>query len=360
MPDIRRLRPTLRRARLLAVSAVLGAVAAVVVVNNQPSSRAEPPPAGAVRAAAAASPAVVGHPADAPTPTPAPVLSVLTQGIGFTDRSAEHQGAPAIHTDTGILIDADSGTILWERAPHQPHLAASTVKVLTSLVALENFDPNREVTITPDALGQAGDETRMGLVAGQRLTVRELLSGMMMVSANDAATAMAVDTVGLPSYVEAMNRQLAGLDLHDSHVVSPVGLDDPGQMLSAYDLASVATVVTERFPLFASIVAEHEIDLPATDGHPEFDMGNIAHLWRHYPGVVGIKTGWTGDAGYCMVGEADRGGHRLLAVLLGAPQMIEDTPKLLDWGFVQEGVPTALPTPTPKPTSTASPTPPGH
>ena len=254
-----------------------------------PSAPGRAVPAAAAQAASSSRPA----PLPVPTPTPPPTLRVLAQAVAFTDRTADHPGAPAIRTDTGILVDVDTGAILWELNPHQPHLAASTVKVLTSLVALENFDPDREVTVTADALHQAGDETRMGLVAGQQLTVRELLSGMMMVSANDAATAMAVDTVGLDDYVATMNRQLGALGLHDSHVVSPVGLDDPAQSLSAYDLATVARVVTGRFPLFAQIVAEREIDLPADAGHPEFDLGNIDHLWRHYPGIVGIKTGST-------------------------------------------------------------------
>lgn len=357
MPELLRRRPTLRRMRLILTAAVAGAVGALVVINNQPTSPSGPSATAPVRVAAAASPAVARTTAPSPTPTPAPapVQAVHGDPVAFADGSADHSGAPAIRTDTGVLVDLDTGTILWAKAPHQPHPAASTVKVLTSLVALENFDPDRQVTITPDALGQAGDETRMGLLAGQRLTVRELLSGMMMVSANDAATAIAVDTVGLPSFVATMNAQLAALGLHDSHVVSPVGLDDPGQVLSAYDLAGVAATVTARFPLFAQTVAQHEIDLPAGDGHPEFDLGNIDHLWKHYPGVIGIKTGWTGDAGYCMVGEAQRGGHRLLVVLLGAPQMIDDTPKMLDWGFIQEGVPTGLPTPSPSPKPAASP-----
>ena len=343
MPDLHSLRTTLRRTRLLVTATTLGAAAVVVVVTNQPASPTRATPGSAVPAAAAPLRATVAQPSQGP----ATVLAVVHQPVALVDHSADHPGAPPISTDTGILIDPDSGTILWARAAHQPHLAASTVKVLTSLVALENFDPEQVLAISADALHQAGDETRMGLVAGERLSVRELLSGMLMVSANDAATAIAVDTVGLADFVTAMNAQLAALGLHDSHVVSPVGLDDPAQSFSAYDLAAVARVATTRFPLFAQIVAQREIDLPAGPGHPEFDLGNIDHLWKHYPGVIGVKTGWTGDAGYCMVAEAERDGHRLLAVLLGAPRMIDDTARLLDWGFGQDGLPSALPTPRP-------------
>jgi D-alanyl-D-alanine carboxypeptidase (penicillin-binding protein 5/6) len=224
---------------------------------------------------------------------------------------------------------------------------ASTTKVLTSLVALENFAADRVVTITPDALHQAGDETKMGLVSGNRMTVQELLEGMLLVSGNDAADAMAVDTVGMDPFVDAMNRQLEALGLHDSHFVTPVGLDDPAQKASAYDLAVVATADVTSFPLFRQIVAQTEITLPASPDHQEFDLGNINRLLHLYPAATGIKPGWTGDAGGCLVGMAERNGHRLISVLLGASRVYTDSRDLLDWGFVQEGLPSLLPPPTP-------------
>ncbi len=262
---------------------------------------------------------------------------------------------PTLTTRAGILVDIDSDTILWQQDPHAQLPPASTAKILTALVALANFDPSRSVTVTPDAVHLAWDESRMGLAAGQTLTVRELLTGLLLVSGNDAANAIADDTVGAERFVGAMNAQVAALGLHDSHFTTDVGLDDPQQYSSAYDLAAIATVAVNRYPLFRDIVAMHTADLTATSGHPEFFLQSINQLLSMYPAATGIKPGWTGNAGYCEVAMAERDGHRLVSVLLNAPYSYSQSRRLLDWGFVQEGLPSTLPTPT----ATAKPSPHG-
>ncbi|MEA2671403.1 MAG: hypothetical protein QOG45_1623 [Chloroflexota bacterium] len=263
---------------------------------------------------------------------------------------ADRRGAPAVTADTGILVDLDTRTILWERNPHVAHAPASTTKLVSTLVALENFAPDRQVTITADALHQAGDETVMGIHAGETYTVADLLAGMLLISGNDAATAMAVDTVGMDGFVAAMNAQMGALGLHDSHFTTPVGLDDPGQMSSAYDLAAVATVTGEMFPQFQLLVATADMQLPAGTGHPGFQLHNLNRLLSIYPAAVGDKPGYTGNAGPCLVAEAVREHHRLIAVLLGAPHLYSDMRQLLDWGFTRKGLPaTVTPVPAPAP-----------
>jgi len=334
----------LRQRQRRALAAVAGLLfLAVVVAANQPASGS-----GAHQEARPAAARTVARLAPTPAPpTPVPLLKVLHQHIAWSDDSAQYGGAPGVHADTGILVDIDTGSILWERKPHQPHAPASTTKVLSSLVALENFAADRMVTITPDALHQAGDETVMGLKAGQQLSVEELLDGMLTVSANDAATAMAVDTVGMDGFVATMNKQVEALGLRDSHFVTSVGLDDPDQLASAYDLAAIASVDMTRFPLFRQIVSQTEISLPQTQTHPAFDLVNLNRLLRIYPAAVGIKPGYTGDAGACLVGMAVRDGHRLISVLMDSDRLYTDSRDLLDWGFVQEGLPSQLPPPTP-------------
>jgi serine-type D-Ala-D-Ala carboxypeptidase (penicillin-binding protein 5/6) len=331
-----------------AVAAAGTAVLLAVVAANQPHQGAISHP----RAATATS--VV--PADARAGPPP--LRVLERRVAFRDDSAGHTGAPQIAADAGILVDldadarslldADSGTILWERNPHAAHAPASTTKLVSSLVALENFSPDQMVTITADALHQDWDETVMGIHAGERYTVAELLAGMLLVSGNDAATAMAVDTVGLDRFVSAMNAQVAALGLRDSHFTTPVGLDDPGQLSSPYDLAAVAAVDVDTFPLLRQLVATTDEQLPASDRHPPFSLHNLNRLLSMYPGAVGVKPGYTGNAGACLVGEAVRGGHRLLGVLLGASRVYTDMRALLDWGFTQDGLRPLL-TPPPSP-----------
>jgi D-alanyl-D-alanine carboxypeptidase (penicillin-binding protein 5/6) len=256
---------------------------------------------------------------------------------------------PAMTARGGILVDIDSNTILWQHDAHQQLAPASTAKVLTALVTLENLQPSQPVTVTPDAVHLAWDESRMGLAPGQTLTVQELLTGMLLVSGNDAANAIASDTVGAERFVGAMNAEVEALGLHDSHFTSPVGLDDPEQHSSAYDLAAIATTAVRKFPLFREIVALRSVNLAATAGHPDFQLQSINLLLSMYPPAVGIKPGWTGAAGYCEVAMAVRDGHRLVSVLLNAPFSYSQSRRLLDWGFVQEGLASTLPTPSPTP-----------
>ena len=272
-------------------------------------------------------------------------MRLLHDAVTFHAGSATTP-APVVHAAGGILVDLDSHAILWSQQDHARLAPASTTKILTALVALENFDASRPVTVTESALGQAPDETRMGVAAGETLTVQELLTGMLMVSGNDAATVLAVDTVGMERFVGAMNAQADALGMRDSHFTNPVGLPDPQLRTSAYDLAVLTAVAVTHFPLFADIVATRSTTLPATAGHPAFPMWSINLLLFTYPFAVGIKPGWTSEAGFCEVGMAVRGGHRLISVLLDAPYPVSQTRHLLDWGFVQEGLPTTLPTPT--------------
>jgi len=290
----------------------------------------------------APTPAPTPPPAPAPPPPPPPAaggLNLLQAPVVFDDASASHAAAPAVQAGSGIVVDADTHQILWELNPHQSRPPASTTKIVSSLVALENFSPQKRITITPDALTQASDETRMGIQAGETYKVEDLLSGMLTVSANDAATAMAVDTVGMGNFVDAMNAQMQALGLHDSHFVTPVGLDDPQQYSSAYDLAAVASIDMSRFAVFSNIVWRGVVNLPQTPTHPAFQLENLNRLKEFFPYAIGVKPGWTGNAGPCLVGMAVRGGHRVIAVVMHDPQLYTDEQHLFQWAFTQYGIP---------------------
>jgi D-alanyl-D-alanine carboxypeptidase len=324
-----------RRPRLLLCLVVIGTVAAVGLFANRSG------PALSVHARAAAA-------ANVATDLPRPAwfgMRILSDGVTF-EPVVPAASAPVIHALAGILVDIDTGTILWQQDAHTELPPASTTKILTALVALENFPPTQRVTVTAAALHQAWDESRMGLKAGETLTIRELLTGMLLVSGNDAATAIAVDTVGMERFVAAMNAQVASLDLHDSHFTNPVGLQDAGLHTSAYDLAAISTAAVRNFATFRDIVVMRRDDLAASAGHPVFRLRSINALLGMYPAAVGIKPGWTAAAGYCEVGMAVRDGHRLISVVLNAPYSASQSEHLLDWGFVQEGLTSTLPTPT--------------
>jgi D-alanyl-D-alanine carboxypeptidase (penicillin-binding protein 5/6) len=325
----------------MSVAAAVATVGSALVVAPAP---ANPIPGSA------ASLDVAADVSSAPASTPAPWfgMTVTTGSIGLWKAPAMPVGAPTIAARAGILVDMDDGEILWQRRPHVALPPASLTKVLTSLVALENFSPTQEVTVTRGALLQSGDDSIMGLRVEERLTVQELLEGMLLPSGDDAASAIAVDTVGEARFVAAMNAQVAALGLHDSHFANSSGLDDPDLEASAYDLAVIATFTYDRYPLFDQIVDTRSIDLPATADHPAFRLHNVNQLLEEDPAAVGIKPGWTGNAGWCLIGMAVQHGHRLLAVLLGAGNAPKEETRLLTWGFTVKGLPvmaTATPAP---------------
>jgi serine-type D-Ala-D-Ala carboxypeptidase (penicillin-binding protein 5/6) len=282
--------------------------------------------------------AVAPRPAP-PAPPTAGGLRLVVDHVAFSDHSAQHPGAPAMQALAGILVDPDTRQILWENNPHASLPPASTTKIVSSMVALSNFAPHRMITITPGALTQADDETKMGISAGEQYDVEDLLSGMLTVSANDAATAMAVDTVGMGNFVAAMNAQMQQLGLHDSHFTTPVGLDDPQQYSSPYDLAAVALEDMERYPVFRNIVWRSQVNLPQTATHPQFELPNLNRLLQFYPAAIGVKPGWTGNAGPCLVGMAERNGRHLIAVVMNDPVLYSDETALFQWGFAQYGIP---------------------
>ncbi len=289
------------------------------------------------------------------TPEPWFDMRVATAHINFSEPPVMPTGAPPMRAAAGILVDVDTGAILWAKNPNKSLPPASMTKVLAALIALENFDPDQPVTITRSALGQSWDDTVMGLKAGEVLSIQELLEGMLLPSGDDAASAIAVDTVGLPRYLAAMNAQITAFGLEGANFTNTSGLDDPGLYITPYDLAVIATYVEEEFPLFDRIVATRNMVLPATAGHPRFYLHNLDSLLDDYPAAVGIKPGWTGNAGACLIGMAVRGDHRLLAVLMNAAYPAQLESRLLDWGFRVEGLrPLLPPTPAPRHSPTAA------
>jgi D-alanyl-D-alanine carboxypeptidase len=190
----------------------------------------------------------------------------------------------------------------------------------------------------------------MGLVAGEQQTLHNLLYGLMLPSGNDAAMTIAryvgsgakgtlaaarasrstASKLASPiaTFVGMMNARAASLGLKDSHFANPHGLDAPGHYSSAYDLASL-TWYAMHFDTFDQIVRQPSYMAP---GHP---LININKMLARYPGAEGVKTGYTGAAGLCLVASATRNGHRLISVVLNAPRWYEDSAALLDYGFAR-------------------------
>ena len=322
--------------RLLLVCLV---VAIAILAPATPSGVA----VGAHPAAAASRDALGGAPpwVDTDTRDQARIfpLKILERPIAFREPGGHRPVPPGIIASSAIVVDIDRGEVLGAINPHARRAPASTAKMLSALVAMENFAPDQPLTVTPEAADVLTVETRMELVAGEQLTARELLAGMLMISANDATKTFAYGTVGMDDFVAAMNRQVRALGLRDSNFVNPVGFpDDPEMFSSAYDLAAIAATDYRTFPLFAQLTATRDLDLPQGASHRDYRMHNINRLPDIYPAALGTKSGFTDEAGPCLVSMAVRGGHRLVAVLLNAPHMFDQSRALLEWGFAQEGL----------------------
>jgi D-alanyl-D-alanine carboxypeptidase (penicillin-binding protein 5/6) len=240
---------------------------------------------------------------------------------------------PAVKARAAIVIDVDDGRVLYQLDPHGRHAPASLTKIITALVALDLMPLDQLVTVPASINQLPWDSTRMGLRAGERVTVRELLYGLFLNSGNDAAITLSEAVTTRATFVARMNAKAAALGMADTHFVNPIGLDDPAHYTSAADLARAATELTSRYPAVAAMAAVDRLTLAATVTHHAYSLYNLNELIRTYPGATGLKTGWTGQAGGCLIATATREGRHLLLVVLGSPRVFQEAAALLDYGF---------------------------
>jgi D-alanyl-D-alanine carboxypeptidase (penicillin-binding protein 5/6) len=233
-----------------------------------------------------------------------------------------------------LIADADSGEVLAAKDPHARHRPASTLKLLTALLAVDRLPIDRVVVATQDDANQEG--SRVGLGPGGRYTIKQLLTGLLLVSGNDAAHALADQLGGVSATVAQMNKLAATLGALDTRAATPSGLDGPGMSSSAYDLALAFRQVLSR-PLLAELLGTRQADFPGFGDRPGFVVSNDNKLLRSYPGALGGKTGFTDDARHTQLDAAQRDGRRLMVVLLRGEQhpvsMSEQAARLLDYGF---------------------------
>ena len=241
--------------------------------------------------------------------------------------------APIIKARSAVLVDLDSGKTLYQVDPQGRHAPASLTKVVTALVALDHLRLDQTVMVPVSINQLPWDSTRMGLRPGERLTVRELLYGLFLNSGNDAAITLSEAAMPRATFVELMNAKAATLGMADTHFANPIGLDDPAHYTSSADLARASAELIRRFPDVAAIAATPSLTLPATATHHAYALYNLNELVRKYPGATGLKTGWTGHAGGCLIATATRDGRHLMVVLLASPRIFDEAAALLDYGF---------------------------
>ena len=239
--------------------------------------------------------------------------------------------ALSVSAKSAILIDASSQTALYEKNSKEKLPMASTTKIMTAVIALEGFDPDEAVSIPAEAVGIEGSSVY--LCAGERLTLRQLVYALMLSSANDAATAIAIYCSGsIEAFAEKMNVKAKEIGLDSTHFDNPHGLDSPSHYTTAYDLARL-TAYAIKNPEFKEIVSTYKAEIPLGESNNARLLVNHNKLLRSYDGAIGVKTGFTKKSGRCLVSAAERNGTILISVTLNAPDDWRDHTAMLDYGF---------------------------
>jgi D-alanyl-D-alanine carboxypeptidase (penicillin-binding protein 5/6) len=260
------------------------------------------------------------------------VLAILLIG---PPASATASSGPKLDAKAWILIDPRDDSVLASKSPNKRLPIASTTKLMTAYLALKNLKPNQMIT-APAYHPSNSAEITLGLRPGERLRVRDLLYGLLLPSASDAAETLAVGVSGsVPAFVQRMNQAARQLGLTDTSYANPIGLDDPDNYSSARDLVTLASILL-RNKLFASIVDTPAATLHSGD-HPR-TVTSRDTLLNSVPWINGVKTGHTLGAGYVLVGSGTKDSTTLISAVLGTPDeptRDADTLKLLEYGFSQ-------------------------
>jgi serine-type D-Ala-D-Ala carboxypeptidase (penicillin-binding protein 5/6) len=253
-------------------------------------------------------------------------------------------GAPkGVKAKAGILVNATTGQVLWSEGENTVRPIASITKVMTALVILQAGGLDRKIAVPKAVTAYVAkyDANAAGLIPGQVFTVDELMHAMLIMSAADAAYTLAnAYGPGLPAFIAKMNAEAAKLGLAHTHFTSPDGLPYPTETSTFSTPAELVKLgeIAMGYQEFRSIVALHYYNLPKGNGHSAYSFTSSNELIGHYPGVVGIKTGFTNEAGHTLLFEAVRGNRTLIGDVLGSPPSgpasgAQDAAKILTWGF---------------------------
>ena len=245
---------------------------------------------------------------------------------------------PQVTARSAVVLDRDSAVLMYGKNDDVRLLPASTVKIMTALVALENYGLDDVLTVKE--IAHQGQQS-MNLVKGERMTVANLLYGLLVASANDAAMVLAQDYPGgNQAFVAAMNQKAQNLNLLSTHFANPTGLDsdEKGKLLADYsyttalDLSRLAAVALKNKTI-DQIVATQKISVTDVSGKIVHNLYSINTLLGKVEGLKGLKTGWTEEAGECLVGYAERDGRGIISVVLGSQDRFGETAELINWAF---------------------------
>lgn len=261
------------------------------------------------------------------------VLGALLALMAVLPWQAARAEGPAVSAESAVVLSGETGAVVFEKNAHERRAMASTTKIMTALLALEEAgragDP--EVDVTQEMVMVEGSS--MGLQAGNRLRLSSLAAGMLLASGNDAANAAALYLAGSQEgFAELMNQRAQEIGMADTHFVTPSGLDDEEHFSTAYDMALLAREAL-RNESFAELCGSFTRQVEFLEPAGRVNFTNHNKLLQLYEGCIGVKTGFTKKAGRCLVSAARRDGVTLVAVTLNAPDDWDDHIAMLDYGF---------------------------
>jgi len=256
--------------------------------------------------------------------------------VNINDKIPEFN-PPTITASSAFVYDLTSKKVTYSKNPKKRLPFASLTKIMTSIIALENKkDDDKYVVKKADLVG----EDSMGLKEGERLSREELLYGLLLHSGNDAAEVIAGNFLhGREAFIKAMNDKAKALGIKDTNFTNPTGLEGDGSQYStAYDLLIMTRYALSSFLLFSEIVQTPEYKIEKTFTHAEYILENETNLLTTYPGVKGVKTGYTNEAGLCLVTYLDYKGHKIIAILLNSENRRDEMKQLLDYSLKMQAI----------------------
>ena len=242
------------------------------------------------------------------------------------------QNAPYLTAESAILMDVNSQVIMYQHNSEKKLLPASTTKIMTAIVALENYPTDLVLPAKETQLEASVDASLMGLETGDQVPVQTLLYGLLLNSGADAAETLARNFPGGKAvFINKMNEKARELNLTNTHFVNAIGFDDNEQYTTVLDLARLTTYALKN-PLFTEIVKTKEKFVYNSDQTKRYYLKNINQLLG-FSGIDGVKTGYTELAGECLVASASVDGHRVVSVILNSNDRFLETEALIRWGF---------------------------
>ncbi len=238
---------------------------------------------------------------------------------------------PQISARSALVVDLTTNQTLYAKDIRSRQPVASLVKIMTAIIALERKNL-KDVFAVSERAAAIGEDS-MGVSAGEKYTLEQLLYGLLLPSGNDAAEVIAENVAGsTEAFVQLMNEKAKVLGANDTKFINPSGLQEDGweQYSTVYDLAIISRYAWKNFPVFRRIVGTRFYEIPYSPDHKYLYLENQTNLLTTYPGVKGIKPGYTPEAGLCLVTLAENGGYQILAIIIGSNDRRSEMKQLLD------------------------------